>query len=169
MSIQADQPPTVDIVLPEAPVSVSQATLPASLAAPLAPTFNADSALHFQAKMGKAPEWFCLMVESNTREKKRFVSELVQIRGAWPLLMKQRNGGKWTTEEKNKLKMMVQSASNVSPYLFICAIPGSMLLLPFLAWFLDKQRRKKSSNSSKAKSPLQARFGHLISIAWPLA
>ena len=139
----------VDIVLPEEPVRpeesvrVIEAGLPASGTSPLAPAFDADSTLHFQAKMSKAPEWFCSMVASNTREKRRFSSELVHIRGAWPLLMKQRNGGKWTPEEKSKLKLMVRSASNVSPYLFIWAIPGSMLLLPFLAWFLDKRRKNK--------------------------
>jgi len=29
----------------------------------------------------------------------------------------------------------------VSPYLFIWAIPGSVLLLPFLAWYLDTRRK----------------------------
>ncbi len=75
------------------------------------------------------------MVASNSREKRRFASELVHIKGAWPLLMKQRNGGKWTADEKTRLKTMVRSASNVSPYLFIWAIPGSMLLLPFWPGF----------------------------------
>ena len=134
----------LDIVLPEAPVSVSEVALSVPVTASLAPAFDADSTLQFQAKMSKAPEWFCSMVASNTREKRRFSSELVQMRGAWSLLMKQRNGGKWTSEEKSKLKLMVQSASNVSPYLFIWAIPGSMLLLPFLAWFLDKRRKNKA-------------------------
>lgn len=134
----------IDIVLPEEPDHVGEAGLPAPGTAPLAPAFDADSTVHFQAKMSKAPEWFCSMVASNTREKRRFSSELVHIRGAWPLLMKQRNGGKWTAEEKSKLKLMVRSASNVSPYLFIWAIPGSMLLLPFLAWFLDKRRKSKA-------------------------
>ena len=137
----------IDIVLPDQPVGVSAAAVPAPGAAPLAPlapAFDADSTMHFQAKMSKAPEWFCSMVASNTREKRRFSSELVHMRGAWPLLMKQRNGGKWTPEEKATLKTMVRSASNVSPYLFIWAIPGSMLLLPFLAWFLDKRRKQKA-------------------------
>jgi hypothetical protein len=38
---------------------------------------------------------------------------------------------------------MIRSASSVSPYLFIWALPGSMLLLPFLAWYLDRQRKKR--------------------------
>ena len=136
--------PTVDIVLPAGPARASQAELTAQAAELLPPAFDPDSTLHFQAKMSKAPEWFCSIVASNKREKRRFSSELVHMRGAWPLLMKQRQGGKWTPEEKTKLKLMVRSASNVSPYLFIWAIPGSMLLLPFLAWFLDKRRKNKA-------------------------
>ncbi|RZJ10499.1 MAG: hypothetical protein EOO54_21530 [Haliea sp.] len=106
------------------------------------PGFDPNSTLHFQAKMNhKAPVWFCSFLAGNQREKRRFRDELVMMKGAWPLLMKQRNGGTWTPEDKVKLKAMVQSASSVSPYLFIWAIPGSMLLLPFLAWFLDKRRQ----------------------------
>ena len=134
----------VDIVLPETNGSDHDAALPINGAAPLPAAFDADSTLQFQAKMSRAPEWFCSIVASNSREKRRFASELVHIRGAWPLLMKQRNGGKWTPEEKIKLKLMVKSASNVSPYLFIWAIPGSMLLLPFLAWYIDKRRKNKA-------------------------
>ncbi len=139
----------LDIVLPDEAARVGDGKLPVPNTAPLAPAFDADSTVHFQAKMSKAPEWFCSMVASNTREKRRFSSELVHMRGAWPLLMKQRNGGKWTPDEKTKLKTMVRSASNVSPYLFIWAIPGSMLLLPFLAWFLDKRRKHKAAKAKR--------------------
>ena len=135
----------LDIVLLQESAQASQAELTVPGTALLPPAFDPDSTMHFQAKMGKAPEWFCSIVASNSREKKRFSSELVHMRGAWPLLMKQRRGGKWTPEEKLQLKTMVRSASNVSPYLFIWAIPGSMLLLPFLAWFLDKRRKSKAN------------------------
>ncbi|MDB5964608.1 MAG: hypothetical protein JWQ72_1108 [Polaromonas sp.] len=111
---------------------------------PAAPAFDGDSTVHFQARMPRAPAWFSSFVASNHREKRRFRDELVHIRGAWGLLMKQRNGGTWTPEDKVRLKAMVRSASSVSPYLFIWAIPGSMLLLPFLAWFLDRQRKNRA-------------------------
>jgi len=107
------------------------------------PAFDANSTSVFQAKMTKAPEWFCSFLASNSREKRRLGDELMHVKGAWPLLMKQRNGGKWTPEDKIQLKAMVRSASSVSPYLFIWAIPGSVVLLPFLAWFLDRQRKKR--------------------------
>ena len=135
--------PAPDIVLPEA-VAGSHPEAAAPAAEPL-PAFDGNSTTHFQARMGKAPEWFCSFLASNHREKSRFRDELVRMKGAWPLLMKQRNGGTWTPEEKVQLKAMVRSASSVSPYLFIWAIPGSMLLLPFLAWFLDRQRRQRAS------------------------
>jgi hypothetical protein len=105
--------------------------------------FDPDSTKHFQVKMQRAPEWFCSFVAGNTREKRRLRDELATMKGAWPLLMKQRRGGTWTPEDKQQLKGMVRSASSVSPYLFIWALPGSMLLLPFLAWFLDARRKQK--------------------------
>lgn len=107
---------------------------------------DASSTVYFQAKMSRAPAWFCSFVASNHREKRRFRDELVHIKGAWPLLMKQRNGGTWTPDDRQRLKAMVRSASTVSPYLFIWALPGSMVLLPFLAWFLDRQRKKRAQN-----------------------
>ena len=112
------------------------------------PAFDPSSTNHFQAKMSKAPQWFCSFLASNSRERRRFRDELAHMKGAWPLLMKQRNGGTWTPEDKVRLKAMVRSASSVSPYLFIWAVPGSMVLLPFLAWFLDRQRRSRVGKSA---------------------
>ncbi|CAN5499745.1 hypothetical protein BH11PSE7_BH11PSE7_05300 [soil metagenome] len=108
--------------------------------------FDANSTTHYQVKMTKAPVWFCSFMASNSREKRRLRDELLMMKGAWPLLMKQRNGGTWTPEDKDRLKTMVRSASAVSPYLFIWALPGSMILLPFLAWFLDRWRKKRAVN-----------------------
>lgn len=105
--------------------------------------FNADETTHFQARMPKAPAWFCSFLASNKRETRRFRDELAHIKGAWPLLMKERRGGKWSDEDKARLQTMVRSASSVSPYLAIWAIPGSMALLPFLAWYLDRKRKRK--------------------------
>lgn len=110
--------------------------------------FDGNSTAVFQAKMKRAPVWFCSFLAGNSREKLRLRDELALMKGAWPLLMKQRNGGKWTPEEKVQLKAMVRSASSVSPYLFIWALPGSVLLLPFLAWHLDRQRKSRARKSS---------------------
>jgi hypothetical protein len=117
--------------------------LPPDVGADPAVPFDATSTTVFQARMKRAPLWFCSFLAGNSREKRRLHDELALMKGAWPLLMKQRNGGKWTADEKARLKGMVRSASSVSPYLFIWAIPGSVLLLPLLAWFLDRQRKQR--------------------------
>ena len=126
---QVPSPLQPDIVLPPE-VGVNEAG-----------AFDSSSTTVFQAKMKRAPLWFCSFLAGNSREKRRLRDELTLIKGAWPLLMKQRNGGKWSPEERERLKGMVRSASSVSPYLFIWAVPGSVLLLPLLAWFLDRQRK----------------------------
>jgi hypothetical protein len=105
--------------------------------------FDPTTTRHFQVKLRRAPVWFCSFLAGNNRERRRFRDELATMRGAWPLLMKQRRGGTWTAEDKDKLKAMVRSASSVSPYLFIWAVPGSMLLLPLLAWYLDTRRKQR--------------------------
>lgn len=107
-------------------------------------TFEPDSTQTFQARMPAAPVWFSSMVAGNSREKSRLRVELAQIRGAVPLLMKQRNGGTWTPEDRMQLRLMLRSLSSVSPYLLIWAVPGSMLILPFLAWHLDTRRKHRS-------------------------
>ena len=112
-------------------------------APPVDTGFDPTTTKHFQVKMRRAPAWFCSFLAGNSREQRRFRDELARIRGAWPLLMKQRRGGKWSPEDKQQLKAMVRSASSVSPYLFIWALPGSVLLLPFLAWFLDTRRKQR--------------------------
>ncbi len=124
----------------------SSQTDTAAAAAPAvgaADKFDGNSTAVFQAKMKRAPVWFCSFLAGNNREKLRLRDELALMKGAWPLLMKQRNGGKWTPEEKTQLKSMIRSARSVSPYLFIWALPGSVLLLPFLAWYLDRQRQSR--------------------------
>ncbi|MDO9359120.1 MAG: hypothetical protein Q7T70_09040 [Polaromonas sp.] len=139
---------TPDIVLPDEPATTMTVV---QLPVAAEPAFDPNTTAHFQAKMTRAPVWFSSFVASNQREKHRFRDELVHIKGAWPLLMKQRKGGTWTPEDKVHLKAMVRSASSVSPYLFIWAIPGSMILLPFLAWFLDRQRKKRAVERRRLK------------------
>jgi hypothetical protein len=135
----ATTPIEPDVVLPLEPA-----------AGELAPAaFDASTTTVFQAKMKRAPVWFCSFLAGNSREQRRLRDELALMKGAWPLLMKQRNGGTWTPDEKDKLKAMVRSASSVSPYLFIWALPGSVVLLPLLAWFLDRQRKNRERRQSR--------------------
>jgi len=112
--------------------------------------FDPDSTQTFQAKMPRAPVWVSSMAAGNSREKNRLRSELSQIKGAVQLLMKQRNGGTWTIEERQQLRLTLRSISSVSPYLLIWAVPGSMLILPFLAWHLDTRRKRRNRKTPPA-------------------
>ena len=105
--------------------------------------FDPDNTQTFRAKMPFAPLWLSSMVAGNSREKNRLRHEIGQIKGAVPLLMKQRNGGKWTAQDRQELKDILRSVSSVSPYLLIWVLPGSVLILPFLAWHLDTRRKRR--------------------------
>jgi hypothetical protein len=109
--------------------------------------FDPTTTTHFQAKLRGAPVWFCSLLAGNNRERLRMRDRLATMRGAWPLLMKQRRGGTWTAEDKQQLKSMVRSASSMSPYLVIWALPGSVLLLPLLAWYLDARRKHRDRSA----------------------
>ncbi len=109
--------------------------------------FDPDSTQTFQARMPRAPVWVSSMAAGNSREKNRLRSELSQIKGAVQLLMKQRNGGIWTIEERQQLKLTLRSISSVTPYLLVWVVPGSMLILPFLAWHLDTRRKRRSRSA----------------------
>ena len=77
------------------------------------------------------------------REKNHLLSEILQVRGLMPLMMKPRNKQLWTTEDKEELKVHLRRLSNISPYLIVLALPGSFLMLPALAWWLDRRRNRQ--------------------------
>lgn len=112
--------------------------------------FDPDNTQAYQAKMPSAPVWFSSMVAGNSREKGRLRAELGQIKGAVQLLMKQRNGGKWTLPERQQLKDILRSVSSVSPYLLVWIVPGSIFILPFLAWHLDTRRKRRDRGAPLA-------------------
>ena len=77
------------------------------------------------------------------REKKHLLNEIMQVRGLMPLLMKPRNKQLWTPEDKEELRVHLRRLSSISPYLVVLALPGSFLLLPALAWWLDRRRNRQ--------------------------
>jgi hypothetical protein len=123
---------------------------PADAATPPAdpPAFDPNQTISYQSRMQHAPRWFGSFLASNSREKNRMREELGKIKGAIPLLMKPRNGSKWTAQDRAELKVMLRSASAVYPYLIIWALPGSILLLPFLAWHLDARRKSRERKAA---------------------
>lgn len=86
------------------------------------------------------PGWWQQMILSQRREIRRILSELMVTRGMMPLLMKARNGGQWTPAEKEELLGHLRRMAHLSPYLIVLALPGSILILPAYAWWLDRRR-----------------------------
>lgn len=68
---------------------------------------------------------------------------MAAVRGLMPLLMKARNGGRWTPEEKIELLAHLRRVAHLSPYLLFLLLPGSALFLPAYAWWLDRRRNRR--------------------------
>ena len=81
------------------------------------------------------------VMEMMDRERKYVLGEVVQITGLMPLLMKPRNHQNWTPEDKRQIVNHLRRLSMVSPYLAVMVMPGSFIVLPALAWWLDRRRQ----------------------------
>ncbi len=81
------------------------------------------------------------------RERKYVLGEVVQVTGLMPLLMKPRNKQKWSAEDKRQIVNHLRRLSMVSPYLAVMVMPGSFVVLPALAWWLDRRRQNKLRNT----------------------
>jgi len=79
------------------------------------------------------------------RERQHLTREIGHARGLMPLLMKPRNKQRWTPEDKRELALHVRRLTDISPYLMVLAMPGGMLVLPALAWWLDRRRNQRPS------------------------
>ncbi len=95
------------------------------------------------------------LVATQKREARHVVAELVAMRGFMPLLMKHRNGGTWTEAERAELLQRLRRLSRLSPYLLFLLLPGSALLLPVYAWWLDRRREIRPAESSSAPDTLR--------------
>ena len=78
------------------------------------------------------------------REREFLMNEITQVRGLMALLMKQRNHQRWTAEDKVELVRHLKRLWKLSPYLVVIALPGGLLMLPVLAWCLDRRRRSRN-------------------------
>jgi len=76
------------------------------------------------------------------RERRYLRSEMAQVRGLMPLLMKRRNNLPWTSAERTELRAHLRRLSVISPYLMCFVMPGGFALLPALAWWLDRRRQR---------------------------
>ena len=114
--------------------------------------FDPNRTISYQSRVSRTPRWLGSFLASNSREKNRMRTELGKIKGAIPLLMKPRNGREWTPQDRQELKHMLRAASAVYPYLIIWALPGSILILPFLAWHLDARRKNRERKAAAGRT-----------------
>ena len=93
---------------------------------------------------------FIRLRDLQERERKRLLAEAVQIKGLMPLLMKRRNGQRWTKDERAELRAHFRRLSELSPYLVVVVLPGAPLTLPLLAWWLDRRRQQRKDDPRNA-------------------
>lgn len=91
----------------------------------------------------KAKLTFASLLGLSDRERHRLLDELSQTRELMPLLMKQRNGLRWSTEDREALRGHFERLSRMSPYLVMVVMPGGLLVLPVFAWWLDRRRYRQ--------------------------
>lgn len=77
------------------------------------------------------------------REKTRIRHEIAQVPGLMVLLMKPRNGSRWTRAEREELRGQLRRLSRLSLYLATAALPFTTLTLPLVAWWLDRRQRRR--------------------------
>jgi hypothetical protein len=90
------------------------------------------------------------------REGQRIRAEF-GAQGLLPLLMKPRNGTGWTRDERIQLWHHLRQVASLSPYLLVLLAPGSLVLLPVVAWWLDRRRVLRAHirlNSASGKPPV---------------
>jgi hypothetical protein len=78
------------------------------------------------------------------REKSRIREEIAQIPGLMALLMKPRNGLRWTKTERAELRTQLRRLSRLSLYLALATLPFTSLTLPLVAWWLDRRQQKRA-------------------------
>ncbi|MCX7170343.1 MAG: hypothetical protein NTY41_08650 [Proteobacteria bacterium] len=83
------------------------------------------------------------MLDAQLRERKQITARAIRVKGLMPLLMKPRNGQRWTRSERDELHEQLRALMHLSPYLVVLALPGSFLMLPVLAWWLDSRRSRR--------------------------
>ena len=84
------------------------------------------------------------------RERDRIRAEMQGIQGLLPLVMKQRNGSRWTPAERAQLQSYLITLTSLSPYLLALVAPGSFVLFPLLAWWLDRRRQTRNNRGHRA-------------------
>lgn len=86
------------------------------------------------------------------RQRAELLEEMTEIRGLMPLLMKPRNGFHWSSQDRRLIRKQLRSLARLSPFAAVLLLPGGLLFLPLLSWWLDRRRlqRKEEKKLSEA-------------------
>ncbi|OGA01108.1 MAG: hypothetical protein A2Z64_03805 [Betaproteobacteria bacterium RIFCSPLOWO2_02_67_12] len=84
------------------------------------------------------------------RERKFMLSELTQVKGLMPLLMKPRNKQEWSPQDRAQLRAHFKRLSGLSPYFVALVMPGGFVVLPALTWWLDRRRGRRALPAKSA-------------------
>lgn len=90
------------------------------------------------------------------RERDRIRIAILGINGLMPLLMKQRNGTHWTAEDRAQLSQHLCRLISLSPYLLVFLAPGSFILFPVVAWWLDRRRQTRRHEQARTPQPTKS-------------
>jgi hypothetical protein len=90
------------------------------------------------------------------RFRTMLLEEVLNVEGLMRLLMKRRNGQRWTPEERSALAGHLCGLAKAMRVLLIFSLPGGLFLLPILAWYLDR-RKDKLKRMQQAAFPVPAR------------
>jgi hypothetical protein len=91
-----------------------------------------------------------VLAEVQRRERIRLVAEMAQTRELMPLLMKHRNGYRWTEADRKAIREDIAALLHISPYLILFVAPGGFFAMPVLAWWLDRRRHKRADEAKRA-------------------
>lgn len=81
------------------------------------------------------------------RERRRILAEVLQVQGLMPLLMKPRNGQRWTRDDRVAIQAHLRRLASTGPYLIALLLPAAPLTLPLLAWWLDRRRIRRQGDA----------------------
>ncbi|HLF22772.1 MAG TPA: hypothetical protein VI565_02545 [Burkholderiales bacterium] len=83
------------------------------------------------------------------RERRRLRQEVGRVPGLMAMLMKPRNGRRWTSAERETLREQLHSMRRLGLYVAVMLIPGTALTLPLLAWWLDRRHARRASPAAE--------------------
>jgi hypothetical protein len=90
------------------------------------------------------------MVSATLRS--RTLGALGEVDGLVAVLMKRRNGGSWTAEDRRFLRAGLTTAARWAPLALLLLLPGGLLMLPAWAWLLDRRRSRREPGGGAAGS-----------------